>query len=197
MSAARAFARTKPIIALKVGKSSEGALAAMSHTGSMTGDDAAFDALFKRAGVIRVGTIGQLFSIAQTLSMQPRPRGKRLAIITNAGGPGVIATDALISMGGELAKLSRGTITELDKVLPASWSKSNPVDLLGDADSCRYKKAVELCLDDDGVVPGLEAREIDAQRHEHAPEAIDRSQRHDLIDRHATQLGARVGKLGT
>jgi acetyltransferase len=151
LSAARAFARTKPIIVLKVGKSAEGAKAAMSHTGTMTGNDAVFDAAFKRAGIIRVNTIGQLFSSAQTLAMQPRPLGNKLAIITNAGGPGVIATDTLIAKGGELSKISSKTMSKLNEVMPAAWSKSNPIDVLGDADAERYKKAVELCLKDKGV----------------------------------------------
>ncbi len=155
LSAARAFARTKPIIILKVGKSSEGAKAAMSHTGSLTGNDAVFEAAFKRAGVVRVNTIEQLFSCAQTLAMQPRPEGNKLAIITNAGGPGVIATDYLIENGGELANLSQDTIGRLNKMLPAAWSKGNPVDVLGDAGAERYEGAAELCLRDrnvDGVL---------------------------------------------
>ena len=151
LSAARAFARTKPIIVIKAGKSSEGAKAAMSHTGSLTGNDAVFDAAFKRAGVIRVATIEQLFSCAQTLSMQPRPQGKRLAIVTNAGGPGVIATDSLISMNGSLAKLSAESISKLSEFLPDAWSKGNPVDVLGDADPEKYRKAVEVCMADPGV----------------------------------------------
>jgi len=151
LSAARAFARTKPIIVLKVGRSSEGARAAMSHTGSLTGNDAVFDAAFKRAGVIRVNTISQLFNCAQTLAMQPRPSGDRLAIITNAGGPGVIATDFLIEQGGSLANLSTQTMKELNKILPAVWSRGNPVDILEDAQADRYTKAVELCLKDKGV----------------------------------------------
>jgi len=151
LSAARAFARTKPIIILKVGKSSEGAKAAMSHTGSLTGNDAVFDAAFKRAGVIRVNTIGQLFDCAETLAMQPRPLGDRLAIVTNAGGPGVIATDALISLKGHLATLSPATIQKLDAILPPAWSRSNPVDVLGDADPERYKQAIQLCFADQGV----------------------------------------------
>ncbi len=151
LSAARAFARTKPIIILKSGKSSEGAKAAMSHTGSLTGNDAVFNAAFKRAGVIRVNTIGQLFDCAQTLAMQPRPLGKRLAIITNAGGPGVIATDTLMSKGGGLAELSDKTINSLNKELPAAWSRSNPVDVLGDASPEVYSKSLKLCINDKGV----------------------------------------------
>jgi acetyltransferase len=151
LSAARAFARTKPIIVLKVGKSLEGAKAAMSHTGSLAGNDAIFDAAFKRAGIIRVNTTRELFDCAQTLAMQRRPSGNRLAIVTNAGGPGVIATDTLIEQGGKLAVLSDETIAKLDAILPPTWSRSNPVDVLGDADSARYEKAVELCMEDKGV----------------------------------------------
>ncbi|MFH1591473.1 MAG: acetate--CoA ligase alpha subunit [archaeon] len=151
LSAARAFARTKPIIVLKAGKSSAGAKAAKSHTGSLAGDDAVFDAAFKRAGVLRVETIGELFDCAKTLALQKRPRGNRLAIITNAGGPGVIATDSLIHQGGQLAKLSSETLSQLDACLPPTWSKGNPIDVLGDADHDRFRKAVELCIADPGV----------------------------------------------
>lgn len=155
LSAARAFARTKPIIVLKVGKSSEGAKAAMSHTGSLTGNDMVYDAAFKRAGVIRAGTVSELFDCAQTLAMQPRPKGDKLAVITNAGGPGVIATDALIEEGGELATFSDQTMQRLDDALPAHWSRGNPIDVLGDAGPERYSKALELCLKErtvDGVL---------------------------------------------
>ncbi len=151
LSAARAFARTKPIIILKAGKSQEGADAARSHTGSLAGDDAVYDAAFKRAGIMRVDTIGELFDTAQTLAMQPRPKGNRLAIVTNAGGPGVIATDSLIEKGGVLAKLSKETIARLDKFLPGAWSQGNPVDVLGDADPERYRRSVEEVIKDPGV----------------------------------------------
>jgi acetyltransferase len=151
LSAAKAFARNKPIIVLKAGRSTEGAKAAMSHTGSLAGNDFVFDAAFKRAGVIRVDTIDELFNCAQALSMQPKPTGNRLAMITNAGGPGVIATDTLMARDGKLAKLSDETITELNKHLSAHWSKGNPVDVLGDAGAKEYAKAVELCLKDKNV----------------------------------------------
>ena len=151
MSAARAFARNKPIIVLKAGKSTEGAQAAMSHTGSLAGNDFVFDAAFKRAGVIRVDTIEELFNIAQSLAMQPKPSNNRLAIVTNAGGPGVIATDTLMAKGGKLAQLSDETISELNKHLSAHWSKGNPVDVLGDAGPEQYAKAVELCAKDKNV----------------------------------------------
>ncbi len=150
LSAARAFARTKPILVLKVGKSDEGAKAARSHTGTITGNDSVFDAAFKRAGIIRVNTINELFNCAQTLAMQPRPLGKRLSIVTNAGGPGVIATDALISLSGELASLSPNSMKLLNKKMPSNWSKGNPVDVLGDAPPERYRDAVEICMKDVG-----------------------------------------------
>ncbi|MCF7920752.1 MAG: acetate--CoA ligase family protein [Candidatus Cloacimonetes bacterium] len=151
LSAARAFSRNKPIIVLKAGKSSEGAKAAMSHTGSLAGNDFVFDAAFKRAGVIRVDTIAELFNIAQALAMQEKPAGKRIAIVTNAGGPGVIATDTLIANGGELANLSEETMTELNSCLSPNWSKNNPVDVIGDARPVDYENAVEACLKDKGV----------------------------------------------
>ena len=151
MSAARAFARHKPIIVLKVGRSSEGAQAAKSHTGSLTGNDQIFDAAFKRAGIIRVDTVVSLFHAAKCLAMQPRPQGKRMAIITNAGGPGIIATDALVYSGGKIAELEKATIKKLDSFLPLNWSRSNPVDILGDADAVRYKKALAIVADDKNV----------------------------------------------
>ncbi|MDA3813805.1 MAG: GNAT family N-acetyltransferase [Candidatus Cloacimonetes bacterium] len=151
LSAARAFARNKPIIVLKAGKSTEGAQAAMSHTGSLAGNDFVFDAAFRRSGVIRVDTIEELFNIAQALAMQPKPSNNRLAIVTNAGGPGVIATDTLIAKGGKIAKLSDETVSELNKHLSPYWSKRNPVDVLGDAGPEQYAKAVELCSKDKNV----------------------------------------------
>lgn len=151
MSAARSFARTKPIIVLKVGKRREVTQAALSHTGSLTGDNQIFDAAFKRAGVLRVGSIAELFDCGKTLSMQRRPTGNRLAIVTNAGGPGVIATDALIDQKGNLADLTPGTMKYLDENLPRSWSRGNPIDILGDADPERYRTALTACLKDQNV----------------------------------------------
>ncbi len=151
MSAARHFAKTKPIIVVKSGKFAESAQAAESHTGSLSGEDHVYDAAFKRAGIVRVDEIEALFNAAEVLSTQPLPKGKRLAIITNAGGPGVMATDSLISHNGKLSKLSSESIAKLDEVLPSFWSKANPIDLLGDAKADRYKAAVEACLKDDGV----------------------------------------------
>lgn len=151
MSAARAFARNKPIIILKAGQSQDGTKAAMSHTGTLAGNDVAFEAAFRRAGCIRVDTIAQLFGCAQALSMQPRPQGNRLAIVTNAGGPGVLATDYLTTRGGRLADLSPKTIAKLNEALPPTWSHGNPVDVIGDASPVEYRKALEACLADENV----------------------------------------------
>ena len=151
MSAARAFARGKPIIVLKSGRTVEGAAAAKSHTGSLTGNDAVFSAAFERAGIIRVDTVVSLFHTAKSLAMQPRPSGKRLAVITNAGGPGIIATDALIYSGGELAKLEKKTIEKLNRILPPAWSGANPVDILGDADPARFRDALAIVSQDKNV----------------------------------------------
>jgi acetyltransferase len=151
MSAARHFARTKPIIVVKAGKFSESAKAVASHTGSLSGEDAIYDAAFKRAGIVRVEEIGDLFNAAEVLGTQPLPRGPNLAVITNAGGPGVMATDALIAKGGKLAKLSQKTLDVLNGVLPSFWSRGNPIDVLGDAQADRYKTAVEACLNDENI----------------------------------------------
>jgi acetyltransferase len=151
MSAARSFARSKPIIVLKVGKSQEGAKAALSHTGSITGNNQIFDAAFRRAGILRVDTIAELFDCAKTLSMQRLPAGNRLAIVTNAGGPGVLATDALIDHDGRLAELSPETMQFLNENLPRFWSRGNPIDVLGDAGPARYSAAMKACLRDGNV----------------------------------------------
>ncbi|MBU0628015.1 MAG: bifunctional acetate--CoA ligase family protein/GNAT family N-acetyltransferase [Nanoarchaeota archaeon] len=151
MSAARGFSMTKPIIVVKSGVFSEGAKAAASHTGALAGEDAVYDAAFKRAGIVRVEELMDLFTTSEVLAKQPVPNGNRLAIITNAGGPGVMATDALIRYGGKLAELSKETIANLNKVLPDFWSKANPVDVLGDATADRYGKAMEVCLKDKGI----------------------------------------------
>ncbi|OPX97753.1 MAG: Acetyltransferase Pat [Syntrophorhabdus sp. PtaB.Bin006] len=155
MSAARAFARRKPIIILKPGRFEESARAAHSHTGAMAGDDAVYEAAFRRAGVVRVGEIAELFDAAQVLDSKRLPAGPRLAIVTSAGGPGVMATDALIHLGGELAGLSDASMEQLNALLPPYWSKANPVDLLGDATVDRFAKALTICLGDpmvDGVL---------------------------------------------
>ncbi len=151
MSAARHFARTKPIIVVKAGKFGESAKAAASHTGSITGEDDIYDAAFKRAGIVRVEEIADLFNCAEVLELQPLPKGPKLAIITNAGGPGVMATDVLIERGGKLAKLSPNTMEALNSVLPPYWSRGNPIDILGDAGADRYKAVLEACLKDENV----------------------------------------------
>lgn len=151
MSAARAFARYKPIIVLKAGRSEEGVKAAFSHTASLTGNDAAFDAAFRRAGVIRVNTIAQLFNLAHALAMQPRPRGNNLAIVSNGGGPSVLATDYLMLNRGQLAKLSDRSIQSLSGNIPILNEVSNPVDLPSQPDPEQYALAVQTCLRDEGV----------------------------------------------
>jgi acetyltransferase len=144
LSAAREVALTKPIIVIKPGRTEGAAKAAASHTGSLTGSDDVLDAAFKRCGVLRVNNISDLFYMSEVLGRQPRPRGNRLTMITNAGGPGVLATDALITSGGALAEVSKQTIEELNKILPAAWSHNNPVDVLGDASADVYAKTLEI-----------------------------------------------------
>ena len=148
LSAAREVALTKPIIVIKAGQTEAAARAAASHTGSLTGSDEVLDAAFQRAGVLRVSTIQELFDMAEVLGKQPNPKGPRLAIVTNAGGPGVLATDMLISRGGQLAELSPATFEELNYLLPPHWSHNNPIDVLGDAGPERFTKAVEIVARD-------------------------------------------------
>lgn len=148
LSAAREVALTKPIILIKSGRTAAAAKAAASHTGALMGSDAVLDAALRRCGVLRVDSISELFDMAEILAKQPRPKGKRLTILTNAGGPGVIATDALISGGGELAQLSEDTKNSLKQLLPANGSYNNPIDLLGDAQPSRYASALEIAAKD-------------------------------------------------
>ncbi len=148
MSAAREVALTKPIIVIKPGRTEGAARAAASHTGSLTGSDEVLDAAFRRCGVLRVNTIGEIFSMAEVLGRQPRPKGPRLSILTNAGGPGVLATDTLISTGGELAPLSPEAIAKFNEFLPSAWSHNNPIDIIGDASPERYAKALEVAAED-------------------------------------------------
>jgi acetyltransferase len=155
LSAARRVALTKPIIVIKAGRTEAAAKAAASHTGALAGSDDVLDAAFRRCGVLRVSTIADLFHMADVLAKQPRPRGPRLAILTNAGGPGVLATDSLIGYGGELARLSDQTLSTLNALLPPFWSHANPVDILGDATSDRYAKSMEALTADpncDGIL---------------------------------------------
>lgn len=163
LSAAREVALTKPIIVIKAGRTEAAARAAASHTGALTGSDEVLDAAFRRVGVLRVSQIGDLFDMAEVLGKQPRPRGPRLSVVTNAGGPGVLATDALIKHGGELAPLSPEARTRLDAVLPAAWSHGNPIDVLGDADPARYAGALEIAAGDpdtDGLLVVLTPQDM-------------------------------------
>ena len=148
LSAAREIALSKPIIVIKAGRSEEASRAAASHTGALTGSDDVLEAAFRRCGVLRVQSIADLFYMAEALSKQPRPRGPHLSIVTNAGGPGVLATDSLIATGGELTLLTPETIHELSSILSVYWSHGNPVDVLADADADRFAKAVEIVSKD-------------------------------------------------
>jgi acetyltransferase len=151
MTAARAYARTKPIIAFKAGRFPASAQAAASHTGAMASEDAVYDAAFQRTGVARVADLGDVFDCAALIGRGRIPAGPRLAIVTNAGGPGVIATDALIAQQGVLAPLAPDTLARLDEDLPPAWSHANPVDVLGDANSKRIEKAARTVLADRSV----------------------------------------------
>jgi acetyltransferase len=152
MSAARTASRMKPVIVVKSGRSREGARAAACHTGAVAGDDAIYDAVFRRAGMLRVYDMQSLFDAVETLAMMPRMiSGDRLAILTNGGGVGVIATDDLIDRGGRLAELSARTVARLNNVLPPTWSHANPIDIMSDAPASRYADALEALLDDGGV----------------------------------------------
>lgn len=151
MTAARAFARSKPLIAYKAGRFPESAAVAASHTGAMAAEDAVYDAAFQRIGMARVFDIGEIFDVTELLGRHKIPNGRKLGIVTNAGGPGVMATDALIAAGGELAPLSDATMGRLNESLPAFWSRRNPVDVLGDAKSKLVSKAVQIVLEDKNV----------------------------------------------
>jgi acetyltransferase len=148
LSAAREVSFSKPIIVIKAGRSEAASKAAASHTGAMTGSDEVYDAAFRRCGVLRVDRIAELFHMADVLGKQPRPRGPRLTILTNAGGPGVLATDTLMAIGGELATLSESSEQAFNAFLPPHWSHANPIDILGDADPERYARATELAIHD-------------------------------------------------
>ena len=151
LSAAREVALSKPIIVIKPGRTQAAAKAAASHTGALTGQDDVLDAAFRRCGVLRVDTIAELFYLAEALDKQPRPKGPRLAVVTNAGGPAVLAADACLTGGGELAELSEATMAQLDSFLPPHWSHQNPIDILGDASAERFAKAVDLVIKDPGT----------------------------------------------
>ena len=148
MSAARRAARVKPVIVVKGGRAEEGARAATSHTGALAGADVVYDAAFRRAGMLRVNEVEELFDAAATLARVTPRHGDRLAIVTNGGGAGVLATDRLIEEGGRLATLEPATIDKLNAVLPPTWSHANPVDIIGDADAERYAKALTVVMED-------------------------------------------------
>jgi acetyltransferase len=148
MSAARSVARLKPVIVLKAGRHAAAAQAAASHTGAMAGSSAVYEAAFARAGLVSVRGLGELFDAAETLGHGLLPRTERLAILTNGGGAGIVATDLLLDEGGELATLKPRTIDQLDKAMPRIWSHANPVDIVGDADGARYAAALDILADD-------------------------------------------------
>jgi acetyltransferase len=163
LSAAREVSLTKPVIVIKAGRTAAAAKAAASHTGALTGSDEVLDAAFRRSGVLRVNSIADIFFMSDVLAKQPRPRGNRLCILTNAGGPGVLATDALVAGGGELAELSEDTMKAFDEILPPQWSHNNPVDILGDAEPERYAKSLEIAAKDasiDGMLVVLTPQEM-------------------------------------
>lgn len=165
LSAAREVSLTKPIIVIKAGRTAAAAKAAASHTGSLAGSDDVLEAAFRRCGVLRVNRLSHLFSMAEVLDKQPRPQGRRLTILTNAGGPGVLATDALVEEGGELAPLSEETLEELNQLLPRHWSHNNPIDILGDADPNRYAQSVKVAAanpDSDGLLVILTPQDMTA-----------------------------------
>jgi acetyltransferase len=151
VSSAREAAFVKPVIVMKAGRTPAASRAAASHTGALAGSDDVLDAALRRCGVLRVDSVEDLFDMAEVLAKGPRPRGKRLGIVTNAGGPGVIAADALVGGGGDVADLAPNTIAALDALLPKHWSRANPVDVFGDADVSRYAKAVEIVCNDANV----------------------------------------------
>jgi acetyltransferase len=151
LSAAREVSLNKPVIVIKAGRTDAAAQAAASHTGALAGSDEVLDAAFRRCGVLRVQTIADLFYMAEVLAKQPRPKGPRLAIVTNAGGPGVLAADGLLSNGGELAKLSAETMQALNAFLPPHWSHNNPIDVLGDALPDRYARVLEMAAKDPDI----------------------------------------------
>ncbi|WP_299438186.1 GNAT family N-acetyltransferase [uncultured Rhodospira sp.] len=163
MSAARAASRNKPVLAIKSGRVAEGAKAAASHTGALAGADHIYDAAFRRAGVLRVYNLEELFQAVETVAHQRRLHGERLAIMTNGGGIGVMAVDDLIDMGGTMANLSDETVGKLDSVLPPTWSRANPIDIIGDAPGKRYTDSMEILF---------QAPEVDSVLVMHAPTAV-------------------------
>lgn len=163
LSAAREIALDKPLIVIKPGRSEAAAKAAASHTGSLTGSDEVFDAALQRVGVLRVDSIAELFHMAQALGKQPRPKGPRLQIVTNAGGPAVLATDRAVMSGAKIEPLTEKTVEALNTCLPSAWSHSNPIDILGDATSDRYAKTLDIVAkdpDSDGILVILSPQDM-------------------------------------
>ena len=184
MSAARGAARAKPVLVIKSGRHAQGAKAALTHTGALAGSDAVYDAAFRRAGLLRVFDLDELFAASETLSHVTALSGKRLAILTNGGGVGVLAVDRLVELGGELANISPDKMKKLDAALPPIWSRANPADIAGDADAARYAIALEQLLEDqanDAVlvmnVPTALASPADAAKSVVAVTAKDRAAR--------------------
>ncbi len=151
LSAAREVSLTKPIIVIKAGRTAAASRAAASHTGALTGSDAVLEAAFRRTGVLRVNSLAEIIFMTEVLSKQPRPRGNRLCVVTNAGGPGVLATDALVQGGCELAELSPESMQAFNAFLPPAWSHGNPVDILGDADAKRFAKSLQIAAKDPNI----------------------------------------------
>lgn len=166
MSAARAAARAKPVVVVKSGRHAQGARAAATHTGALAGSDAVYDAAFRRAGLLRVLALDELFAAAETLGHLRATHGRRLAILTNGGGMGVLAVDRLMDMGGNLAALEETTLQQLDALLPPTWSRANPVDVIGDADAKRFAGALAVLL---------ESADNDAILAMHVPTALSAS----------------------
>ena len=182
LSAAREVSLTKPIIVIKAGRTAAAAKAAASHTGSLTGSDEVLDAAFRRSGVLRVNTIADLFFMADVLAKQPRPKGKRLCIVTNAGGPGVLATDALIAERRRTGRAFRRDHEGIQRDSSGAWSHNNPVDILGDAEPERYAKALEIA-----------AKDPEHRRHAGDPDAAGHD-RSDADRRAAEALCQELGK---
>ncbi len=193
LSAAREVSLTKPVIVIKAGRTAAAAKAAASHTGALTGSDEVLDAAFRRSGVLRVNSIADIFFMSDVLAKQPRPRGNRMCIVTNAGGPGVLATDALVAGGGELAELSPETMKAFDEILPAQWSHNNPVDILGDAEPERYAKSLEIAAKDSNIDGMLVVLDSAGDDQSHADRREAEALRQGFGQAGAGQLDGRLG----
>ena len=193
MSAARAAARNKPVLVVKAGRAAEGARAAASHTGALAGSDDVYDAAIRRAGMLRVSSTEDLFDAVETLARARPLTGDRLAIMTNGGGPGVMATDALMLGQGRLSELSPDTLRKLEAILPSTWSRGNPVDIIGDAPAERYVQTLQVLLEDP---------QSDAVLFIHAPTAIVASAEiataiAPVLEKSTTQRARLLARRGT